>query len=65
MARVPPAPRQQALRAAAVAVVLFLLVWVVAVRPGQVDVATTGTLCGALFVLLGYASWIGPKPGGR
>lgn len=61
MARVPAAPRQQALRAAAVAVVLFLLVWVVVVRPGPIDIATVGTLCGALFVLLGYASWIGPR----
>lgn len=59
----PPLPpvetRQGVLRAAAVAVVLCLLVWVVAVEPGSNDISAMGTLIGCLIVLLGYV-----KPGG-
>ena len=47
------------MRAASVAVVLGLMVWVVVVRPGPIDIQAMGTLAGVLIVLLGFV-----KPGG-
>ena len=56
---VPPEQRQALLRAASVAVVLALMVWVVAVEPGSNDISAMGTLAACLLVLLGLV-----KPGG-
>ena len=49
-------PRLSALRTAALAVILFLLVWVVVVEPGPNDLSAIGTLGGFMVVILGYGT---------
>lgn len=51
-------PRLSLLRTAAVLVICALLVWVVAVEEGPNDIATLGSLLGALMVLLGFAALV-------
>ena len=53
-------PRLSLLRAAAVAVLLGLLVWLVVVETGPNDVSAMGTIVGSLLVVLGFAQWKRP-----
>lgn len=52
------------LRYAAFVLIGFLLFWVIVVEGGPHDIATVGTLIGALLVLLGFEAGV-RWPGGK
>lgn len=58
-------PRLRLLRTAAVVIVLTLIAWLVVFEPGSNDLATIGTLIGALLVILGFEAGLRWPGGGE